>query len=102
MKMISWIVIAILIVVGIIALKLNHLRHRMFILGLIIFALFLYTSMNVIAEKNNLDFKSSDGIIDAIKLYVGWLANGFDNMRSLVGNIVKMDWSSVNGTFFDK
>ncbi len=102
MKMISWIVIVILVVIGIIALKLNHLRHRVFILMLIVFALFLYTSMNLVADRNNLDFKSSEGIFDAIKIYWGWLANGFDNLQILVGNAIRMDWSSVNGTFFER
>ena len=92
--MISWIVIVVLVVVGIMAIKMNHLRHRVFIVLLILLALFLYTSMAFISNQNNLSFNSSEGIFTAMKVYTGWLANGFENMKTIVGNAVKMDWIS--------
>ena len=50
--MISWIVITILVIVGIFAIRLNHLKHRFFIILLIMLALFLYTSMSVVTVSN--------------------------------------------------
>lgn len=99
--MISWIVVLVLVIIGIIAIRLNHLRHRIFIILLILLALFLYTSMALIVEKNNLDLRSSDGIFSAIKVYSGWLANGFENLKEITGKIIKMDWASTDGKFFD-
>ena len=81
--MISWIVIAILVIVGVIAIKMNHLKHRVFIVILILLALFLYTSMNLIVKDNDLNLNSVDGLFNVIKVYTGWLANGFQNLKEL-------------------
>jgi hypothetical protein len=99
--MISWIVIIVLVIVGVMAIKLNHLKHRFFIILLVLLALFLYTSMSMVSNENTLDLKSSEGVFSAVKVYLGWLAHGFDNLRSLTGKAIGMDWTSTNGTFFD-
>ena len=99
--MINWIIIIILIVVGILAIKMNHLKHRTFIIILIVLALFFYLSVTYIASKNNLSMNSYGGFVNTMKVYTGWLANGFGNMKALTGNAVKMDWTSTNGTFFN-
>lgn len=100
--MISWIVIGILLVVGIFAIKMNHLRHRIFIVVLIVLALFLYSTLVLVDNRNDLNLSTSDGLFDALKVYNGWLANGFGNMKSLTGRAIGMDWSSTNGSFFNK
>lgn len=98
---ISWAVIVILVIVGIFAIKLNHLRHRIFILLLILLALFLYVSVNYISVEHDLNLKSSEGVFSAIRIYSGWLANGFQNLKDLTGKIIKMDWTSTEGSFFE-
>ena len=99
--MISWIVIVILVAVGIFAIKMNHLRHRAFIILLILLALFLYSSMALVGSKNELKYDSSEGVMNAVRIYGGWLVNGFQNMKDITGEVIKMDWSSTNGTFFE-
>jgi len=98
---ISWIVITVLILVGIFAIRINHLKHRFFIILLVLLALFLFTSLNAVTNKNNLDLKSAGGIFDASKLYLGWMANGFQNIKSLTGNVLNLDWKSSNSSFFE-
>jgi len=100
--MISWIVITILVLVGIFAIKMNHLRHRIFIIILILLALFLYSSMALVTTKNDLNFNNTEGFFNAVKIYTGWLANGFENLKEITGKVIKMDWSSTNSSFFDK
>ena len=100
--MVNWIIVIVLVIVGIIALRLNHLRHRVFILILISLALFFYLSVTSLNEKNDFDFSSTRGILDAGKVYFGWLANGFQNTKTVVGNVIKLDWASTNGTFLNK
>ena len=100
--MISWIVITILVVCGIFAIKMNHLRHRVFIIILLVLALFLYTSITLVDNRHDFDYKSSEGVFDAMKIYTGWLANGFQNLKTITGNAIKMDWSSTNGSFLNK
>jgi hypothetical protein len=100
--MISWIVIVIMIVLGIFAIKLNHLKHRIFIIVLITLALFLYSTMNLVTTQNDIELDSVNGIFSAGKVYMGWLANGFNNVKELTGNVVKQDWTSSNATFFEE
>ena len=99
--MISWIVIGVLLVAGVFAIKMNHLRHRIFIVFLIALALFLYSSMALVETQNELDFTTTEGFFNAIKVYTGWLANGFDNLKTLTGNVIGMDWGSTNASFFE-
>tara|TARA_Y100000034_G_C6550883_1_gene237998 strand:+ start:39 stop:365 length:327 start_codon:yes stop_codon:yes gene_type:complete len=100
--MISWIVIVILVICGIVAIKMNHFRHRIFILLLVLFAVFLYGTFAAINSMNELELNTSEGIWDAAKLYVGWLGNGFKNLKTITGNAIDMDWGSTNGTLFNK
>jgi hypothetical protein len=99
--MISWIVIAVLVVFGIAAIKMNHLRHKTFIIVLILLALFLYSTMYLVHIQNDLDLDSAEGVYHAGQVYFGWLANAFSNLKSITGSAVKMNWNSVNGTFFE-
>jgi len=100
--MISWIVIAILVIAGIFAIKINHLKHRFFIIILIFLALFLYTSMSMVKDQNDLDLKNPKGFFSAVKVYAGWLTNGFQNLKSLTGRAIGMDWSLTNRTFTEE
>lgn len=100
--MINWIIIIILVVIGIFAIKMNHLRHRIFIIVLILIALFFYLTVTFVAAKNSVNMNSYDGFMSGIRVYGGWLANGFQNMKTIGGNAIKMDWTSTNATFFDK
>jgi len=100
--MISWIVIVILIVVGVFSIKLNHLKHRFFIIGLVVLALFLYSTMSLVTTKNDIELNSVDGIFSAVKVYTGWLANGFNNVRQITGNAINQDWSNSNASFFNE
>lgn len=99
--MMSGLVIGILIIVAILAIKIDHIKHRFFIIILVLLALFLYTSMTMVSKQNNLDFSTSDGFFAASKVYMGWLANGFGNLKTLTGKAIRMDWISSNGTFFE-
>jgi len=98
----SWIVIVVLVVVGIFAIKMNHLRHRIFIILLVLLALFLYISMTTVGSQNSLEFNSAEGVYGSMKIYTGWLANGFQNFKDLTGKAIKLDWTSTNGTFIEE
>src|SRR3989344_4231020 len=100
--MISWLIIVVLVIVGVFVLKINHFRHRMWVVLLILFALFLYVSITVVNSKNDLKFDSTEGFVNSAKIYFGWLGNGFQNMKILVGNAIKMDWTSSNESMLDK
>jgi len=100
--MISWIVVAVLVLIAIVLLKTNHFRHRMWISILVILALFFYVSITFIYANNDLAFNSTDSALNSFKVYYGWLANGFYNLKAITGNAIKMDWKSSDKTFFNK
>ncbi len=100
--MLSWIVIAILVVIGIFAIKLNHLKHRVLIVLLVLAALFLYSTMNLVTTENEIELTSVDGIFSAVKVYTGWLANGLNNMKDLTGRAIDQDWTNTNASFFNE
>jgi hypothetical protein len=99
--MISWVVIVLLILAGIIIIKVSHLRHKFFVIVLIFLAIFLVTSVYFIYNVHGLDLSSTKGFFSSMKIYGGWLANGFNNMKVITGNAVKMDWSNTNATFLN-
>jgi|TARA_B100001971_G_C18042034_1_gene458155 CHASE2 domain-containing sensor protein len=101
-ELINWLVIGILVVIGVIAIKVNHLKHKFFIVLLILTALFLYSTIALVSEEEKLDLKTSEGLFEASKVYTGWLANGFNNIKELTGKAIKMDWTSTDGEFFKK
>jgi len=100
--MVNWIIIIILVVVGMIALKMTNIKHKIFIVLLIALVLFLYASSSVVNNDNDLDFSSVKGISHASGIYLGWLANGFHNVKGLAGNAIGMDWGSTNDTFINQ
>ena len=100
--MISWIIVVVLVICGIVVIKMNHFRHKIFIILFVLLALFLYGTFAAINTMNQLELTTSEGIFDAAKLYFGWLSNGFQNLKSITGNVIDMDWTSTNGTLFNK
>ncbi len=100
--MISWVIFAILVFIGIVVIKMNHMKHRYFIVLLVLLALFLYGTFSVVNSVNKLDFSTTKGVYGGMKVYFGWLAHGFRNLRALTGNAVNMNWTTTNGTFFNK
>ncbi len=97
--MISWIVIAIIFALCFILIRINHYKHKFTLILLLIFALFIYSTAMVVHTTNDLDFTTTEGFFNAVKIYIGWLGNSFQNLRVITTNAVKMDWTSTNGTF---
>jgi hypothetical protein len=100
--MISWVVLAVLVIAGVLALKMNHLRHKVFIIILVIVALFFYSTFLYVNNQHNLDFSTTEGFTESMDVYLGWLANSFTNLKQLTGNAIRMDWPSTEGAFVNK
>ena len=100
--MVSVTIIAILIVAAVVLIKMNHFKHKITIVALLVFALFLYTTVLVVDRTNELDISTTEGFFDAMKVYTGWLGNGFSNLKTITGNVIGMDWTLTNGTFFSE
>jgi hypothetical protein len=96
--MVNWIIILVIVFAGYFILKLGNLKHRFFIILFLLITLFLYLTMVYVNRQNNLDFTSADGVFKSLKIYQGWLANGFHNLITLGGYATKLDWTATNGS----
>ena len=54
--MVNWIIIVVIVLVGYLILKFGNLKHRFFMIILLLFALFLYLTMAYVNRQNSLDF----------------------------------------------
>ena len=102
MAIMSIAIIAVVCVIGVILIKMNHFKHRMTIIALLFLALFVYSTITLVNSTNDLDLTTTEGMFQAVKVYTGWLGNGFGNLKVITGNVIGMDWSSTNGSFFSK
>ncbi len=93
-----WIIVVGLIILAFAFLKMNHLRHKSFLITLIIMALFIYVTFSNVVKDNDIDIKSLSGVDKASRLYFVWLGGFFDNLKVITSNVVKMDWESTNKT----
>ncbi len=100
--MVSWIVIVIIIILILLIVKIGSFKHKFFMILLILLVLFLITTMILISKENKLDFSTTEKSISSMKIYTGWLVNGFKNLKVLVGRAIDMDWKLTNETFFEK
>lgn len=95
---IAFMVVAVLIIGIWILIELKRLRHKMFALFLIGLILFLYITMSFTFKDQNINFESTDGIIKAGKIYFAWIGSAFQNVKTISGNALNMDWSTKNET----
>jgi len=90
--MISWIIVIILVVLAFVFAKFRHIKHKTFLIVLIIaFLLFYITASSVLGGNANL--KSFDGIVAAGKAYFSWLVHIGSNAKTIAGSAVNMDWA---------
>ncbi|MBU1136109.1 MAG: hypothetical protein KJ559_01215 [Nanoarchaeota archaeon] len=73
-------------------LKVRYFQHKMYIIFIVSLIAFFYLTGSMIIKENNMNLKSFDGIVGAGKLYFSWLGHAFENSRSILGNVIKMDW----------
>lgn len=94
--MISWIVIAALVILGFVFIKMRHIRHKTYLIILIFVILFVYITATKVLSNQNFDFKSSSDIGKAVKLYFSWLGSVGGNFKNMVGNAINLDWKLNN------
>jgi hypothetical protein len=98
--MIYWIILAVLAILLFIFLKARHTQHRILVVLLMLLLIFFYTTFSSVVKENEIDIKTFDGVTLAGRLYFSWLTHIFDNSKTIVGDVVKMDWqgnASVGG-----
>jgi hypothetical protein len=71
--------------------KTKHKILLILILGLILFG---YFSFIMVFKNRPISIKNLSDVDNLIGLYFSWLSHVFNNIKTLTGQITKMDWSS--------
>jgi len=96
---IAFMVIAILIIAIWILVELKRLRHKLFAIFLIALILFFYVTISLTLREQEVDFKTTEGITKASKLYLAWMGSAFGNMKIITTNAIKMDWNTKKSIY---
>ncbi len=92
--MITWLIVLAIVLGILFVAKLSHLKHKLSIIFLMVFLLFLYLSFVKVLSSNSVELDSAKGFFSGIKLYFSWLGQTFGNLKVITGNAVRMNWFS--------
>ena len=98
MSILFWGVILAGIFLIFMSIRAKHFKRRMTAIFIILLLLFVYITASRLVANHQINVKSGEGVLNATKLYLSWLVSALKNMKSVVGNAVKMDWSLNNET----
>ena len=90
----QWIVIGAVIFVIFVFVKFRYIKHKLTWIFILLIILLLYIGFLTSMVGHNIDLKTYSGGQTAIKLYLVWLGNSFNNMKTLTGEAVKLDWGT--------
>lgn len=93
---IIWLLIIAAILIVLFITKLSHLKHKFSTSAIVIFGLLIIVTFLKVANTNSVDLWSFDGFFSGLKIYFLWLGHFADNLRVVTGNVIRMDWFSVN------
>jgi hypothetical protein len=94
--LIHWIAVAILIIIGLYFLKIDHHTRKIKLVLIVIVGLIIYFSIMGVFKSEQVDVTNPRGIINAAYVYFGWIGQTISNLWdigvdtvSLVGNTIK-------------
>lgn len=90
--LIVWAIAIVLVIVIFMLIKADHVRNKTLWIFIIGAAIVLIIGFIISISGRNIDFNSVNGIKLAGQLYMGWLSNTFNNVKTLTGQAIKMDW----------
>jgi len=86
------IVVCVLVAFIWLLIEVKRLKHKIFAIFLIGLILFSYFSFAAIFSGRDINFKSTDGLIEAGQIYFSWLTSLFLNFKVITTNAIKMNW----------
>jgi hypothetical protein len=92
----SWLILFILIGLTGFFLLVGNLRHKFFIIILLVLILFVYVSGSLVLDDENIDWKSVKGLYKGVRTYLAWLGSFFSNIQELTGKAADMNWQLDN------
>jgi len=89
----NWLIIVALVILGFAFIKMRHIKHKFYLIILLVVILFVYVSATRVLSNKNFDFRSASDIGSAVKLYFSWLGSVGGNFKNIVGHVISMDWN---------
>ncbi len=96
------IVIVAIILVIFLFVKLRYVKHKTSWVILLVLALLLYIGYVASTAGYDVNLKSYEGSKTAMKLYLVWIGNTFSNLKSLTGQVTKLDWKTNTSEIKEK
>jgi ABC-type multidrug transport system permease subunit len=94
----QWVIIVLIVSAIFVFVKFKYIKHKLTWIIILFLLLLFYVGFLASTSGQNIDFSSFEGSQTAIKLYLGWLGNSFDNMKTITGNAVNLDWGANTTT----
>lgn len=85
-------IVGAIVIVLFFIIRFRHMRHRFYVIFIVLMLAFFYFSGVNIIKQNNTDLTSFNGLVTAGKVYIQWLGKVVDNVKTLSGNVVRADW----------
>ncbi len=92
-EMISWWLVAAIVLIAILFLKFKEIRHKIMTVLMIGLVLFLALSIARVFISNDVDLSSFEGVTHAGKIYFAWLGGFASNLGKISGFAIKQDWA---------
>ena len=90
----NWLIIILLILLVFFIIKgYEHKISKVLILLLVLILIASIFSIFRVTKNSGIELTTTSGIALATKVYFKWLANAFDNFKTITGNAVKMNWA---------
>ena len=75
-------------------IKIKHTFFAIFLISLVLFGFF---SVNM-AFKGEVPMNSISDLSSAIKIYLVWVGNSFNNLKIITTNVIQMNWQGNQTT----
>jgi len=96
--MLIWVWIAVILIIIAILFKFKEIRHKIGLLIIALFLIFLLISVSQVYSQNEVDLTSFDGVVYAGKVYFSWLGSTFKTAVHVSNYAIHQDWGMKNKT----
>jgi|WetSurMetagenome_2_1015567.scaffolds.fasta_scaffold163739_1 hypothetical protein len=86
--------IAVFIIIVLTLLRFKKLKHEIFAFFLIVLILFAFFSFTMAFKGKNIAISNVSDVDSAVKIYLSWFGNAFNNVKVITTQAIKMDWGS--------
>jgi len=97
-----WIWIGVILLVLIVLFKFKEVRHKLGLVIVAVFIIFLLISVTQVYTSNEVDLTTFDGVVYAAKVYFNWLGGVFHNVIKVSNYAIHQDWDYNSSNYTGK